>query len=134
MRYLRSTILGLATASLALLGVVNQAQAGKVYDIYQQTTGFVSGLSGASDFGLSDGTGPICPLCDSTVNFATYANPGMGDWTAALGVNPTGVMNPSPGVTNPAPGFDPNAKWVFFYQVRNTNPLEQLGIEASAAR
>ncbi len=38
----------------------------------------------------------------------------------ALGVNPIGVGQTSPGMT---PGVDTNAKWVFFYQIQNTNPL-----------
>lgn len=108
---------------LGIAGTSHSALAGTLFDINQQTTGFVNQLSGVSEFGLSDGrpgSGLPCPSCDSVVNFATYANPTMSDWTSALGVTPIGVGQPSPGMTS---GIDTNAKWVFFYQIRNTNPL-----------
>ena len=76
--------------------------------------GYVAGLSGATEFGATDGTpGSItCPLCDSVVNFATYHNADLSDWRSDLGVSPSFLQ-----------GFDTNARWVFLYQIQNTNPL-----------
>lgn len=76
--------------------------------------GFVTQLSGASSFGLPDANlGSItCPLCDSTVNFATFSNPNQVDWRPLLNVNPTFLS-----------GFDVTARWVFLYQIENTDPL-----------
>ncbi len=125
----------LAIASLTIgLGVVETSEsvwAGQLFDINQQTTGFVTELSGASEFGLSDEFGgPVCANCDSVVNFATYANPEMGNWVDALGVRDdlVGVGIPSPGMEVLDPNVDENAKWVFFYKIQNTNPLGGVGI------
>jgi len=76
--------------------------------------GFVSGLSGASTFGNTDGNpGSLtCPLCDSTVSFMVCRNADRSDWTADINASPTFLG-----------GNDPTARWVFLYQILNTDPL-----------
>jgi len=75
--------------------------------------GFVPGLTGASTFGLPDADSSLtCALCDSTVNFTAYHNADGSDWAPDVGLSPTFVS-----------GNDPTAKWVFMYQIQNTDPL-----------
>lgn len=110
-----------AIAAGALIAAA--APAGAVQFGPSTPRGYVPGLSGASEFGLTDGNpGSLtCPACDSVVNFATYSNPARTDWTNAptdptapgLGLNPTFLGG----------GRDTTSRWVFFYQIENTNPL-----------
>lgn len=89
-----------------------------------------TGLAGASEFGLSDAAGgPACPLCDSVVNFTTYSNPDHSDWRFDIqgltGIPVASWLNlaSDPGAEG---GDDANAfndRWVFFYQIQNTDPL-----------
>lgn len=60
---------------------------------------------------------PQCPLCDSTVNFSVYENTD-GNWTddsEFANLNTTSLLN----------GIDSSARYVYLYQVINTNPLPQ---------
>ena len=74
------------------------------------------GPEGFSVFGATDGTagGRACPLCDATVSFATYMNVD-GDWTDD---------DPFKGITLSSNiAIDKSARYVFLYQVWNTDPL-----------
>jgi hypothetical protein len=67
--------------------------------------GFVTSYTGNTQMSQSAGS-------DGIVNFAVYENT-SADWTAALGVSASAVF---------FDGMDLAAKFVFFYQVVNTNP------------
>ncbi len=72
-------------------------------------------------FGDTDGTpgGSACPLCDSTVNFAVWETEGEF-WTnegpfAGLTIEPLQIDGD---------GVDSDARYVYLYQVINTDPLD----------
>ncbi len=76
---------------------------------------------GMSVFGDTDGTpgGATCPLCDSTVSFAVWENE-SGNW-----LNDSFFANAGTAVAL-APfstGVDTAARYVYLYQVNNTDPL-----------
>ncbi len=119
----------LLVGAIVALAVANQAQAGKVFR-GNTPQGFVSALSGASEFGGTDASSSLtCPLCDSVVNFATYSNPDGGDWREALeadfGINPSSwqTLGSDQGAEGGDNGNPWDDRWVFFYQIQNTNPL-----------
>lgn len=78
-------------------------------------------VGGVSTFGLNDqgGSSNVCAVCDSVVNFGAYRSTG-GDWVSELQLT---------GAVNPLNGFDQDAAYVLFYQIRNTDPL---GVENDA--
>lgn len=92
--------------------------------------GFVPGLTGSSEFGNAD-TNPgslVCASCDSVVNFTAYYNPQGADWRDAIGVpiDSWQTLNSDP-TAHGGDDADPwNDRWVFFYQIENTNPLGGL--------
>ncbi|MGF1529448.1 MAG: PEP-CTERM sorting domain-containing protein [Candidatus Competibacterales bacterium] len=123
--------------ALALIGTM--AIAGTAAAItFDDTTpeGFVTDLSGASTFGLG------CPACDSTVNFATYSNADGDDWRAdidalfGIDISAGWVFQANdPTAVGGDDGNPWNDRFVFFYQIENTNlagginsPLENFNI------
>lgn len=86
--------------------------------------------------GLSEFTIP-CPLCDSTVNFAVYHNTGA-NWNSAtfFGGLTAIPLADSGAVSKFGAAVDSDAKYVYLYQVVNTNqnvgvtdnPLRDLNI------
>ena len=130
MRYLRLPMFLVALLGLTMVTAGDSAQAGQIFGP-NTPEGFVSGLSGASEFGLPDSTaGSItCPLCDSVVNFTAYSNPDRSDWrediAALKGVDDGSweVLANDPLAEGGDKGNPWDDRWVFFYQIQNTNPL-----------
>lgn len=107
-----------AAAIVAFAGLVATASPAQAVQFGPTTPeGYVAGLSGATLFGAPDVFSTIaCPLCDGVVNFATYSNADKSDWRIDLNVNPTFLQ-----------GFDVDARWVFLYQIQNTDPVSPEG-------
>jgi len=94
----------LAAAVPAALGLTGTAQAG-----------WLSQFEGYSIFGLTDGgrDSNLDTPNDSTVTFGVYDSlGGSGNWTTDLAVTATGLWQ----------GVDTGARYVYLYQVTNTNP------------
>jgi hypothetical protein len=117
---LKTTLTGVAAAVAGGLLMAGQAQAGWV-DLDPDQPG--DQLGGYSVFGLTDGGGAstTCSVCDSTVTFAVWEN-NTDDWTTD---GELGIIDPVDNVVedgNLGP-LDRGARYVFFYQVWNTNPF-----------
>ncbi len=88
------------------------------------------GLYGYSVFGDTDGMGgQVCQACDSTTSFMVYTTLGDGDWTddpliQNFPVTHLRMIDPETGQPDQNTQLtDLDAKYVLFYNVKNTNPL-----------
>jgi hypothetical protein len=102
-------------SSFAFIGAI----AGVGLASYPAQAAFIGQYSGYTVFGGPPDLIPTpqCPLCDSTVNFSVYENTD-GNWTddsEFANLNTTSLLN----------GIDSSARYVYLYQVINTNPLPQ---------